>query len=234
MKPKMILKMGVDIVMTVALLLLMTYSLIGETAHEWIGIGMFVLFVLHHFLNRKWSRNILKGKYTELRILQTVFVLAVLICMAGSMISGIVLSRHVFENLPVYGGQGLARTVHMLCVYWGFVSMSLHLGFHWSILIGMASKAFTDASGIWKGILRVLAFVIAGYGVYAFIKRNVADYMFLRSHFVFFDYTEPLIFFILDYLAIMGMFVFAGHYLTEWIRYRSRGRAGKRDENKEK
>lgn len=234
MKPKMILKMGVDIVMTVALLLLMTYSLIGETAHEWIGIGMFVLFVLHHFLNRKWSRNILKGKYTELRILQTVFVLAVLICMAGSMISGIVLSRHVFENLPVHGGQGLARTAHMLCAYWGFVSMSLHLGFHWSIIIGMARKAFPDASGIWKGILRALAFVIAGYGVYAFIKRNVADYMLLRSHFVFFDYTEPIIFFILDYLAIMGMFVFAGHYLTEWIRYRSRGRARKRDENKEK
>lgn len=39
--------------MTLCLMLLMSYSLIGEQAHEWIGIGMFVLFVLHHWLNRR-------------------------------------------------------------------------------------------------------------------------------------------------------------------------------------
>jgi len=45
MKPKMILKLAVDIGMTAALLLLMAYELVGQAAHEWIGIGMFVLFV---------------------------------------------------------------------------------------------------------------------------------------------------------------------------------------------
>lgn len=34
MKPKMIVKIVVDIVMTIALLLLMTYELIGQEAHE--------------------------------------------------------------------------------------------------------------------------------------------------------------------------------------------------------
>lgn len=43
MKPKMILKLAVDIGMTAALLLLMAYELVGQAAHEWIGIGMFVL-----------------------------------------------------------------------------------------------------------------------------------------------------------------------------------------------
>lgn len=60
MKPKMILKLTVDIGMTVALLLLMAYELIGQAAHEWIGIAMFVLFILHHILNISWSRNLLK------------------------------------------------------------------------------------------------------------------------------------------------------------------------------
>ena len=64
MKQKTILKIVVDIGMTVMLLLLMTYELIGEAAHEWLGIGMFVLFVIHHILNRKWSRSVFKGKYT--------------------------------------------------------------------------------------------------------------------------------------------------------------------------
>lgn len=50
MKPKMILKIGIDIVMTIALLLLMAYQLIGEENHEWIGVFMFVFFILHHIL----------------------------------------------------------------------------------------------------------------------------------------------------------------------------------------
>lgn len=33
--------------MTIALLPLMSYERIGQAAHEWIGISMFVLFVAH-------------------------------------------------------------------------------------------------------------------------------------------------------------------------------------------
>ena len=46
MKPKLIIKILVDIGMTVALLLLMAYSLIGEMAHEWIACAMFLLFIV--------------------------------------------------------------------------------------------------------------------------------------------------------------------------------------------
>lgn len=53
MKPKMIGKITVDLGMTILLMLLMAFELIGRTAHEWIGAGMFVLFILHHILNRK-------------------------------------------------------------------------------------------------------------------------------------------------------------------------------------
>ena len=37
------------------------------------------------------------------------------------MISGIVLSRHVFAFAPQAGGYELAQQVHILCAYWGFV-----------------------------------------------------------------------------------------------------------------
>ena len=61
MKQKTTLKIVVDIGMTVMLLLLMTYELIGEAAYEWLGIGMFALFIIHHILNRKWSLRVFKG-----------------------------------------------------------------------------------------------------------------------------------------------------------------------------
>lgn len=61
MKPKMIVKITVDLGMTIFLMLLMAFELIGRTAHEWIGAGMFVLFILHHILNRKWTGTLHAG-----------------------------------------------------------------------------------------------------------------------------------------------------------------------------
>lgn len=40
MKPKAIVRIGIDIGMTVLLLLLMAYELIGSSLHEWIGLAM--------------------------------------------------------------------------------------------------------------------------------------------------------------------------------------------------
>lgn len=117
MKPKMVLKIITDITMTVALLLLMTYGLIGEAAHEWIGVAMFWLFILHHILNSRWSRNVLKGKYTSVRILQTILVVLVLLSMLGSMFSGIILSRYAFAFISVRGLYSFAHNLHMLSAY---------------------------------------------------------------------------------------------------------------------
>lgn len=41
--------------------------------------------------------------------------------------------------------------------------------------------------------------------------------MFLISHFVFFDFGENLIWFLLDYIAIMGLFVFITYYTCSVI-----------------
>ena len=140
MKQKTILKIVVDIGMTVMLLLLMTYELIGEAVHEWLGIGMFALFVIHHILNRKWSRCVFKGKYTLFRIWQTVLVIGVLITMVDSMYGGVILSKHALSFLPIKGGRAFAREIHMVSAYCGFVLMSLHLGFHLGMMMGMASR----------------------------------------------------------------------------------------------
>ncbi|WP_349673214.1 hypothetical protein [Lacrimispora sp.] len=50
------------------------------------------------------------------------------------------------------------------------------------------------------------------------MKRNIGSYMLLKKQFVFFDFDEPLILFLLDYIASMGLFVFVGHYLSEGLK----------------
>lgn len=224
MAAKQKLKMTVDLLMTVALLLLMPYEMIGEAAHEWIGAAMFLLFILHHILNRKWTGHLLKGRYTPFRILQTILVVLILVSMLGSMASGILLSRHIFSFLKIRGLTSLARNLHMICAYWGFVLMSVHLGLHWSMMVGIAGKRAGKPSAKRRWIARTAAMAVAVYGAYAFVKRGIADYMLMRVHFVFFDYEEPVLLFLLDYLAAMGLFVFIGHYVGKALKYT----AGKR------
>ncbi len=62
MKRKM--RWSIDILMTLALFFLMGYHFWGETAHEWAGAGMFVLFIAHQILNRGWYQSLFCGKYT--------------------------------------------------------------------------------------------------------------------------------------------------------------------------
>ena len=88
----------------------------------------------------------------------------------------------------------------MTCAYWGFVLMSLHLGIHWRMIMAATGKQSSRLDSgkpqhIRSWILRLLGVAVALYGLYAFVKRNIASYFFLQVHFVFFDYSEPVIFY---------------------------------------
>ncbi|MEK3669684.1 hypothetical protein [Paenibacillus sp. FSL R10-2771] len=51
MKPKSMIKIVIDLVMSVLLPVLMAFILTGQKAHEWIGSAMFVMFITHNLLN---------------------------------------------------------------------------------------------------------------------------------------------------------------------------------------
>ena len=68
----------------------------GESAHEWLGAGIFILWIIHHILNFKWHRHLAKGKYTPFRVIQVVVNLLLLLAMIGTMVSAVILSREVF------------------------------------------------------------------------------------------------------------------------------------------
>lgn len=209
---KLIAKILIDIGMTVCLLLLMPYSLISEIAHEWIGVAMFVLFVTHHILNRKWLTSAAKGKYTVFRVVQTVLVIIMFILMIGSMVSGVLLSNHIFKIIRITGTYMTANQIHMISAYWGLVVMSLHLGIHWNIMVTMIGKLWKKPSIIRKWAARGIAVIIAGYGVYAFRIRQIGDYLLMRMHFVFYDYEEGVVPFVADYLSVMILIAFIGYY----------------------
>jgi hypothetical protein len=132
----------------------------------------------------------------------------------GLMVSGIILSRYVFDFLQISKGTAFARTLHLLCSYWGFVFMSLHLGFHWAMIMEVVKKSagsnLLPAAIKWG--LRLLAAITAVYGGYAFIKHEFVSYMSLRVQFVFFDPEQSLFQFFFDYTAMMVLWAWLAYY----------------------
>ena len=209
----------VDCGMTLLLPLLMAYSLVGEAAHEYLGIGMFLLFVIHHILNIAWWKNLFRGKYAPIRIVGTVLNFVLVIIMLALPISGMILSRHVFRFLH-FGGTSTARTVHLLASYWGLVLMSFHAGMHGNVMMGMIRKNTNprQPSKIKMWNLRIIAVVLAICGIHAFVKNEIGSYLFLRTQVVFIDFSQPVVLALLDYLAIAALFAVAGYYIPKLIK----------------
>ena len=130
----------VDVAMTVLLLVLMARQLIGDRAHEWLGAGMFVLWILHHLLNLRWWTHLTKGRYSLVRTLSLLINLALFAAMLTTMVSGIILSREVFAFLDIHGGRALARSAHIAASFWSFVLMGAHLGLHWGMVLAQVRK----------------------------------------------------------------------------------------------
>lgn len=203
----------IDIIMTAALPALMAYELIGGMFHEIAGIVLFALFITHLVLNHRWYKSVGKGKMDAYRIIQTCVNIALIVIMFVLPVSGIMTSKELFTFLPTDAVTSISRIVHMIASYWGFVLMSFHSGTHLKI----AGKK--GGRGV-RVILHIILLAAMGYGMYAFIKRNLYIYMFLQTQFIFFDYSEPIVFFMIDYVAIMALFGGGGYFIRS-IRKKS-------------
>ena len=212
MSIKQKIKMCIDLAMTVALPILMCYSLVGETAHEIIGIAMFCLFIAHHILNIGWIKGLFKGKYTFQRAVGTAVNALVFLCMLGLMYSSIVISKHIFTFVNL-GGTMTARTFHMLCAYWGLVLMSIHLGMHVEQMI----KRIKLKSSKPLAALHIIFAILAVIGIYAFITLKFTDYMFGRVQFVFIDNSASVMITIPQYFCAMVLFTEVGYWVNKAV-----------------
>lgn len=133
------------------------------------------------------------------------------------MISGIAMSRYVFTFLPEFASASLARRLHLPCSYWAFVLMSIHMGMHWNMMLGMIKRKFPVLEKSGKPIGAVLAAVLVISGSYMFIKHHIAEYLFLRTEFALYMYM-PIPVHIFEYLLIMGGIISITYYFMKLIR----------------
>ncbi|MDR1827210.1 MAG: DUF4405 domain-containing protein [Methylobacteriaceae bacterium] len=220
MKPKAIVKTAVDSLMTAAVLAMMGRHLWGNAFHEWLGVFTGVLFLVHNILNYRWYAALFKGRYTLQRTAGLWVTMLLLAAMAALLASGIVMAGSTFGLPKITGMTALARQLHILGSHWGFLLISLHLGMNWKMLVGMATKplALSRPSPSKRAVMFTAALMIAAYGAYVFVKRDFITGLLLKSEFVFLDFSEPKLLFLVDYIALMGLGVFSGHHMSKGLK----------------
>ena len=203
-----IIKRIVDGVLTVLLLFLMAYQVTGETLHEWLGIGMTAMLVLHHILNRGWYKAVFKGKYSPYRITMTAVNTLLLVSIALTALSGMSMSGHAVPFMYGLINVMTARTLHLAVSYWSFILMGVHIGLHMKTM----TAKIPDKG---KMIFKVILTGISGVGLWLFLKSGIVNYITFRTHFAFLDYTTAKWLIILQNLAMLMFFVLAGYVLSE-------------------
>ena len=205
------IRLPIDIMMTLVSIVLMggNYLFPADIVHEILGVGLFVLWSVHIFLNRRWYGAIFKGKYNPYRVMQTVINCCILICTIFLMISGIILSNQLFTFLNIQSGLGFARIAHLLSSHWYYLFMSLHIGLH-------MGRLFQNVAA--KIIPRILLVLTSLYGLYAFIARGVWKYLVLKQQFFFFDLERGYILFAMDYISIIILFATILHLIASRLK----------------
>jgi hypothetical protein len=156
--------------------------------------------------------------------MQTIINCCILFCTIFLMISGIILSNHVFTFLNIQGGLGFARIAHLLASHWYYLFMSLHIGLHVGMIFGNKGTSTSAAPSTGSGttrtaiILRILLALACIYGLYAFIARGVWKYLILQQQFFFFDLERGYVLFFLDYISIIILFAAISHLIASRLK----------------
>jgi hypothetical protein len=195
----------------------MAYLLVGQKAHEHIGAAFIVLVLTHNILNRSAYATISRAGRSPLRVLNSAVIALASISLIGLTVSGMFMSNSVFRFLNLTGGAASARTVHLLCAYWGFIFFSIHLGFHLR-RPGRPGPPHSRLGAKFCRLATVVAVLFAAYGLKVFIEKGIVSYLFLRVMFVYFDLDEPLWHFIVQHFAMMSLFACAASHLKRTLR----------------
>ncbi len=199
------LKMIIDAGMSVLLLCLMAYQVTGEVLHEWIGMAMTLLVIVHQILNRRWYSTVFKGRYSFFRFLQTAVNVLLILCFLLTAVCGMSMSGHAVPFLYGMLQISFARQMHLSLSHWSFVLMGLHLGMHIPAIT--AAWKLNEKT---KRMLLIPFCVLAVIGIYLFLHSEMTDYLFFRVPFAFLDYEKAAVLVFLENLLMLLGWAFIG------------------------
>ena len=206
----------VDAALTALLLCLMAYQVTGEALHEWLGIGMTVLVIVHQVLNAKWYGALFRGRYHALRIVQTAVNALLLLSFGMTAICGMSMSGHAVPFLYGMLPASFARQFHLSLSHWSFVLMGLHLGLHLPLLTAKLSPKK-------QIILSAVLCALGAAGLFFFVRNGICNYLFFKVPFALLDYEKAAVLVFAENLLILLFFAFFAMQAAKLIKRAKKG-----------
>ncbi len=173
MKKKTIVKIVLDVLMTVVIALMYRKQALGLAFHEIGGLALIGVFFIHKGLNFTWIRRVtvkLTKADARTRLMWIVDAL-MLVSFLAVGVSGIFISKVAFPGLAVRGGPW--KSIHYGSAALALMLVGVHLGLHFRYLRGIFSR--------WVRLPRVaaaaLAAVIFVYGVYGIATTSFTRWL---------------------------------------------------------
>lgn len=208
----MTVKRFVDVSMTVLLIFLINYQMTEQEAHEWLGVAMLLVLLLHQGLEYRWYMGLLRGKWNATRALMTTVNIALLAAFLLTGISGVIMSQYAVPFAHSDTWLSWARQTHLTCSFWSFILTGVHVGLHWGMIAGRLPDNRTG-----KISAMLLSMLVAGWGFALFAKSDIPDALFLRTHFIFLDYDKAALLTLIETLAQLSAWVLLGYQILRLV-----------------
>lgn len=145
----------------------MAFSRTESIAHEWAGLALFAVILVHLILNRRWFGNLFRGKYNPARSISTTADAALILAVILIAVSGMVISGYAFAPLNL-SGSSWGRKIHFVSTAWLFLLCGFHYGAH-----------------LGKGKRNVPIYILGTFGIAATAVLKFCQRLFLLNEFVY-------------------------------------------------
>lgn len=177
---KNIIKIILDVIMTVILVLLFNSHVFAMTFHEVAGLFIGSLFVIHCLLNKKWIAAITtkffsKSLAPRIRFGYIIDLLLV-ISFLFIIISGIRTSQVLFPMLAD-GKDSPWRNVHHFFAAVSIILVGIHLGLHWDFVSNMFKKMLRIPQKVSKPLSIALLTAALAFGVYSIATSSFTGWL---------------------------------------------------------
>src|SRR5215467_14487324 len=114
---RLLIRLTVDLSMTILIIWSFAHHVTGNTAHEWIGISFVAVCIIHVIVNKHWYKNLFKGSYNPMRVTKTAVNMLLAVDLIVLVISGLLNSRAILSFLD-FPGSLFYRQIHTTAAYW--------------------------------------------------------------------------------------------------------------------
>jgi hypothetical protein len=174
------LKIALDGALAVTLVLLYdTRAVTGLSFHEWAGIVIGAVFVLHVALSWNWVTAVTRrffGRTTARSRAVYVLDVLILVAMSWTILSGVLISRVALPGLAD-GADPVWRQTHRPASWLTLLLVGIHLGLNWRWVMDVVRRLFRLARASLATVvaLRALAAAVFIGGLAACAVTGVVD-----------------------------------------------------------